>query len=69
MSVDTTVIQARISTLEAALASGVLTVRHGDTTTTFRSAAEILLAIDRLEKQLTGPRTGPRYVQQSSKGL
>lgn len=66
-------LQARLETLDAAIASGVLTVRHGDTTTTFRSMKEMMDARSLLVKQIADlegtTRTRLRYAYQSGKGL
>ncbi len=60
----------QISALKNASRSGVLTVRHGDTSTTFRSFSEIERAIAAMEAELNPPRRrGPRYITQMSKGL
>lgn len=66
---DTAMTQARLAAIKKAMHSGVLTVRHGDTTTTFRSLAEMQAIIADLEKDLAGPRTRLRYAYQSGKGL
>lgn len=66
-------LQTRLETLDASIASGVLTVKHGDTLTTFRSMSEMLDARALLVKQigiLDGTaRTRVRYAYQSGKGL
>jgi hypothetical protein len=59
---------ARIESLEAALATGVLTVRHGMTETTFRSEEEIRRIILHLQHQISAPPR-VRYVMQTTKGL
>ena len=60
----------QISALKNASRSGVLTVRHGDTSTTFRSLGEIERAIAAMEAELSPPRRrSPRYITQLSKGL
>ncbi|MCW2854360.1 MAG: hypothetical protein JWM84_4024 [Nocardioides sp.] len=61
----------QLAALKAASRSGVLTVRHGDTSTTFRSLAEIERALAAMEAELNprAPRRGPRYITQLSKGL
>ena len=43
---------ARIETLKVARDSGVLTVKHGETQTTFRSLSEIRSAISAAEDEL-----------------
>lgn len=66
-------IQTRIDAIEKALATGVLTVRHGETTTTYRSLEEMLKIRADLEDQLAiangTTRRRLRYVYQSGKGL
>jgi len=66
-------LQARLETIDAAIASGVLTVRHGETSTTFRSMSEMLAARALLVKQIAElegtTRTRIRYAYQSGKGL
>lgn len=66
-------LQARLEQLEASIASGVLTVRHGETSTTFRSMSEMLKAKELLEGQIADAegtkRTRIRYAYQSGKGL
>lgn len=64
---------ARIEKLKAARASGVLSVRHGDQMTTFRSIAEINAAIAADERELAGMGSGTGTVRTyrfvSDKGL
>lgn len=66
-------LQARLEALDAAIASGVLTVKHGETLTTFRSMKEMLQARDLLLEQIAdangATRTRIRYPYQSCKGL
>lgn len=66
------VIEAQLVRLRAARASGVLTIKHGETSTTYRSLAEIERAIAVLEGELrlasTTPRTRVRYPVQLTKG-
>lgn len=66
-------LQDRLEKLDVAIASGVLSVRTGDTQTTFKSTAEMLKARDLLVKQIASAqgvgRGGPRYLYQSGKGL
>ncbi len=75
MAVTLLVLQARLEALDAAIASGVLTVKHGETLTTFRSMKEMLQARDLLLGQIddldptTTTRTRIRYAYQSGKGL
>lgn len=67
-------IQARIDRLRKAIDSGVLTIQHGDTRTTYRSLAEM----ERTLRALTGElavaqsrdrRRRPTYILQTGKGL
>jgi hypothetical protein len=61
----------RLADLRAARDAGVLMVRHGDTSTTFRSLAEMEQIIADLERR-TGVTTGHkrlRYIMQPRKGL
>lgn len=51
--------QAQIDALKVAMASGVLTVRHGDTSTTFRSISEMQKVLAQMEADLAGT-TRPR---------
>lgn len=66
-------IQARIDAIRAARDTGVLIVRHGDTSTQFRSLAEMDSIIASLQKQLDAlngvvkPRV--RYIIQGTKGF
>lgn len=66
-------IQLRIDTIQAARDSGALSVRHGDTSTQFRSLAEMDKIISELNQQLNGlagfKRKRLYYPFQSSKGL
>ncbi len=65
-------INARLSTLYTMRDSGVLIVRHGDTSTQFRSMNELLRAISILEGQLNTAqgrvRSRVSYIRQNSKG-
>lgn len=73
MADDAVVIEARIESLKRALSSGVLMVKHGDTTTEYRSIADILTAIEYqlglLSRLDSTPRTRVRYPIQLTKGL
>jgi hypothetical protein len=73
MMASLTILQARLEALDAAIASGVLTVRHGETLTTFRSMNEMIKARDLLLSQIDGLNgvtpTRIRYAYQSGKGL
>lgn len=62
--------QAQIDSLKKAIASGVSTVRHGDTLTTFRSLAEMKEALRDMETEVSGAAQPPRRtVAGFSKGL
>lgn len=50
----TTYSQAQIDALAAAIASGVLTVRHGDVTTTYRSLAEMQTILQTMTENVSG---------------
>jgi len=64
---------ARRTTIVKVRDSGVLTVEHGETRTTFRTLAEMNRIIDNLDAQidaLNGTRKKRiRYAYQSGKGL
>jgi|TARA_R110000782_G_scaffold30776_1_gene76347 hypothetical protein len=67
-------IRAKIASLQGAMFSGVLNVKHGETSTTFRSQAEIQSALRALESSLVSAEGGSRrrrgaYITQSGKGL
>lgn len=72
---DLPTLQASLRALRMARDSGVLMVRHGDTTTQFRSLAEIGQIIAELERKtailLNGRQSTrrPRYIYQTTKGL
>lgn len=59
---------ARREALEEAMHSGVLTVRHGEVTTTFRSIAEIEKAIASLNRKIAGKRRSPAVGRQDDRG-
>lgn len=64
-------LQAYLAALEKAKYSGVLSFRHGDTQTTFRSMAELDKAINDIKNEinaLDGKTRGPRYLRQPNKG-
>lgn len=52
--------QTQIDALKAAMASGVLTVRHGETTNTFRSLSEMEKQLSIMEADVAGANTRPR---------
>jgi hypothetical protein len=70
---DLTDKQSRLAAVKKSRDTGVLTVRHGDQQTTFRSMAEIESIIAALEREIAGLQgtavRGPRYIYQSGKGL
>jgi len=53
-------IQTQIDALKTAMASGVLTVRHGETATTFRSLAEMQKQLSIMESDVAGTDARPR---------
>lgn len=66
-------LEQRIAALRAARDSGVLMVRHGDTSTQFRSMRELNALLAELLRELDAisgakPRPRIRYIRQSSKG-
>lgn len=66
-------INARLVILYRMRDSGVLIVRHGDTSTQFRSMADLLKAIKILEGKLKDAQGKKRsrvsYIRQSTKGF
>lgn len=67
-------IQARIDSLEKAIAAGVLIVQHGTSRIQYQSLNEMLRALARLESQLAElngetPRSRVNYIEQTSKGI
>lgn len=52
--------QTDINKLKTAMASGVLTVRHGETMTTFQSLAEMQKQLERMEAEVSGATNTPR---------
>lgn len=64
-------LQDTLDTLNEALGSGALIVKHGDTQITYRSIAELKSAIAEVTGQLNalaGKGRKPRYAIQYSKG-
>lgn len=72
MALTTDQINTRLAALYSMRDSGVLIVRHGDTSTQFRSMKELLQAIAILEGQkntsLGLKRSRVSYIRQSRKG-
>lgn len=71
---DITSLELRLESLKKAYHSGVLTVRHGETTTTYRTLAEMESIIQSLESEISVLNGGERprrirYVRQLDKGL
>lgn len=65
-------LETQLTALKKARASGVLSVRHGDTSVQYRSLSEIERAISAVKKELRALNGGarkPRYALQTSKGL
>ena len=52
--------QTDIDKLKSAMASGVLTVRHGETSTTFQSLADMQKQLERMEAEVNGATNVPR---------
>lgn len=72
MALTESQIQARIDAIRKARDSGVLMVRHGDTSTQFRSLAEMDKIISDLEAELAHAqgvvKSRVKYIRQSDKG-
>ncbi len=72
MSLTATQIQARIDAIRKARDTGVLIVRHGDTSTQFRSLAEMDQIISSLQRELNGvngtAKSRVNYIEQRTKG-
>lgn len=65
-------IEAKIVILQNAIDSGVLSVRHGETSTTYKTTKEMENALVKLKRRLgalDGLRSRVRYPWQRSKGL
>lgn len=61
----------RLETLNEAISTGALTVKHGEVLTTFRSLDEMLKTVKYLENQIatasgTTAARQPRYIRQQS---
>lgn len=69
---DLATLQARLEAIQASRDAGVLMVRHGDTSTQFRSLAEMNQIISDLKRQidkLSGTsRSKVNYIEQHEKG-
>ncbi|RUW70519.1 hypothetical protein [Mesorhizobium sp. M2A.F.Ca.ET.067.02.1.1] len=69
---DAATITTRLEQLKKARDTGVLTVKHGEALTTFRTLAEIEKIISQLESDLAAasgsPRKRLRYAYQSGRG-
>ena len=60
MALDPAQIDAAITALESALATGTLTVEYGGRRHTYKSTADIVAAIEYFKRQQSGvPATGP----------
>lgn len=72
MSLTATQIQARLDAIRKARDTGALIVRHGDTSTQFRSLAEMDQIIASLQRELDNAngvkRSRINYIEQQSKG-
>jgi hypothetical protein len=62
-------LQLWLDRLQAARASGVLTVEYGDRRVTYRNDAELAAAIADVSRQLRGPQQVHTVLFQTSKGL
>ncbi len=61
--------QTQIDALKAAIASGVLIVRHGDTWTTYRSLNEMMRVLASMEAEANAGSRPRRTVAQFDKGF
>lgn len=61
--------QTQIDALKAAIASGVLTVRHGETSTTYRSLAEMKAVLAMMETEVSPTAKPRRTAAQFSRGF
>jgi hypothetical protein len=72
MALTAAQVQARLDAIRKARDSGVLLVRHGDTSTQFRSLAEMDQIIASLQRELDGlngvTRSRVNYIEQKTKG-
>ena len=60
--------QTQIDALKTAIASGVLTIKHGETLTTYRSLAEMRTALALMEAEVNSTRPS-RTVAKFSQGF
>lgn len=61
--------QTQIDALKAAIASGILTVKHGDTLTTYRSLSEMRTALAMMEAEVNTTTRPRRAVAQFGRGF
>ena len=69
---ELSVLQDRLAKLRKARASGVLEIRHGETSTRYKSDSEMAAAEAALVGQINavaGTARGPKYIHQTGKGL
>ena len=71
MATDVETLQARLDAIEKAYANGVLVVRHGDESLTYRSLDEMAKIIGTLQNQIARSTKKRRvnYFAQTGKGL
>jgi hypothetical protein len=65
-------LETQLRVLKQARASGVYSVRHGDTSVQYRSLKEINAAISSIQREirlLRGQTRTPKYVLQTTRGL
>ncbi|KQU77718.1 hypothetical protein ASD12_18125 [Mesorhizobium sp. Root102] len=55
--------QTDIDTLKKAMSSGVLTFKHGETLTTFRSMSEMERVLARMEVEVKGSTSGAMFTE------
>ncbi|QKC83261.1 hypothetical protein [Mesorhizobium sp. NZP2077] len=55
--------QTDINAIKKAMASGVLTVKHGETLTTFRSMSEMERVLARMEAEVNGSAGGAMFTE------
>lgn len=73
MALSKSELQNRITAIRKARDSGVLSIGHGETRTTFRSLAEMNTILGQLEKELAAldgsTKSRVKYISQGTKGL